>query len=176
MRQNGVNMAKKALLRLIAAAFLIGASLLTVNAVAKNDTNFKEMVTGTYGYADTLYMSPISSVIYVDGTGELYIIDRKALRFTILYEDTGAVKTEYTFVPWRAKNVTPEDWDALFMEGLRHKSIDKYKTRLEYLISDRYSLYQMDDEIWLGFKRSQKDGLGAFMSLIRIELVDSNVK
>jgi hypothetical protein len=39
------NMAKKALLRLIAAAFLIGASLLTVNAVAKNDTNFKEMVT-----------------------------------------------------------------------------------------------------------------------------------
>jgi hypothetical protein len=83
--------------------------------------------------------------------GELYIIDRKALRFTILYEDTGAVKTEYTFVPWRAKNVNSGGLGCSVHEGLRHKSIDKYKTRLEYLISDRYSLYQMDDEIWLGF-------------------------
>jgi len=100
-----------------------------------------------YVYDQCLYMNPASSYYPFEGTGQLYLCRPDG--FTIVSGETGEIQESDSPVDWRAKEVDTDEWSGMFRGG-ETVDISGYQSRLEYDISGRCRLYQMDGEVWLG--------------------------
>ena len=100
-----------------------------------------------YAFDKLLYVNPATSYYPVEGTGQLYLCSPDA--FTIVNEETGEIQENYSLINWQAKEVDTDEWSRIFWDNAT-VDISGYQSRLEYDIGDKYRLYQMDGEVWLG--------------------------
>lgn len=115
-----------------------------------------------YAFDENLYTNPLSSYIAFDGTGQLYLLEPDK-GFTIVSEETGEVQENIPSVNWNGKEVDTEEWNALFM--IKPVGISAYSVRMQYDISDRYRIYQMDSEIWLATINPKINGMWSLYRL-----------
>ena len=117
------------------------------------DTHLKRAYTtierfgGVYAFDQSLYLSPLSSQYPVGTTGQLYQIDTNGI--TIIDEKTGKALESHSGEYTEPTAITADAWNKLFLVGTP-VDISGYTKRIQYQLADKYRVYQMDDEIWLG--------------------------
>jgi hypothetical protein len=152
--------------------------MLAAFAACGKNTDKYELASGTYEFAEAMFTNLISSTLYLGGTGQKYIFDRKKELFVIVDAETNEAVNEYVFENIKPIIVDKKAWADKFFESdaIEPLSIKKYKACREYIINDIYSIYTMDNEVWLALKRTNKDGLGDFMSIISLKFSDESTE
>jgi hypothetical protein len=159
-----------------ALTVLLAVSMLAAFAACDQNTDKNELASGTYEFSESIFTNLISSTLYLGGTGQKYIFDREKELFVIVDAETNEAVNEYAVESIKPIIVDRETWEDKFLasDAIESLSIKKYKSCLEYIVNDIYSIYTMDNEVWLASKRTNKDGLGEFMSIIGIKLCDES--
>lgn len=135
-----------------------------------------ELKTGTYIYDGGIYTKQFSLNSAYFGTDELYVIDCDNLLFVVLNIKDGRVK-QSAALPEK-QSISPEDWENKFDKSmpLDYVKIDKYKNCYEYIINNKYNLYLMDGELWLGILDLESAKADNFETVIKLRLEDESTE
>lgn len=138
-----------AVVLLIAAVIILAVSAHgPVSAVV--DPDDPDTLYGSYIFDKQLYMNPLSSFIAFDGLKEYYTLSEKTLVIT-------AADGTRHYIAVTMEEGAPLDrakFGDMFMDGWEGPDIAKYRDCYEYRLCESngwpgYSLYLMDQEIWL---------------------------
>ncbi len=111
----------------------------------------------TYVFNKCLYMNPLSSYYPFKSTGCLYVIGENS--FTVIDEKTGEILEIISLIEWNEQQISDQEWAAMFEIDIGVPDISgiSSSSRIMYVLSDKYRLFKMGDEIWLVQMQSNRD-------------------
>ncbi len=145
----------------VALCLIVGLLLLT----NPREEKMPEFPKGDYVFDELIYMNPLSSYMVFEDTGELYIFDETG--FTISGKETGQIIDIIEYENPEAVSINGGQWRELFKTNLISTpvGIDNYSSRYKWELSGTYSIYQMDDELWL-MKTNGKSGVWSVYKIV----------
>lgn len=127
-------------------------------------------VAGAYRMGENRYMNLLSSAFSPSGDdGKTYLIETFAdtwgeqLRLSIVDDDIGLEGSYETRAPWRELDTDgAPTWASFFPDGfypIFAPSIDGYSLRQVRVLNEKFVLFRMDAELWLGRLWGVSDGV-----------------
>lgn len=163
---------KKPLFWVIAALTLAAAAALALFVIvpAASAPVSKKELYQNYRFEKQIYMNLLSSFLAFDDYVQYYTLAEDKLTITEASGEQRSFDIEYKF-----SEVSERDYKELFMFDSSGPDISQYRQRHQYTLcepaehSPGYTLYLMDNEIWLARVSSGRDGARYIWSIYSIQ-------